>query len=64
MRIALVGYGKMGKAIEQIAKDKGHSIFVSEYDAPKDFKCIWEKKMNTAINHEKTKKATEKLFTL
>jgi 4-hydroxy-tetrahydrodipicolinate reductase len=25
MRIALIGYGKMGKAIEQIALDKGHS---------------------------------------
>lgn len=45
-------------------KDKGHSIFVSEYDAPKDFKCIWEKNVNTAMNYGKTKKATEKLFTL
>jgi 4-hydroxy-tetrahydrodipicolinate reductase len=26
MRIALVGYGKMGKAIEQIALNKGHDI--------------------------------------
>ncbi len=26
MNIALVGYGKMGKAIEQIAKDRGHNI--------------------------------------
>ncbi len=26
MRIALIGYGKMGKAIEQIAMDKGHIV--------------------------------------
>ncbi len=26
MKIALIGYGKMGKAIEQIALEKGHSI--------------------------------------
>jgi 4-hydroxy-tetrahydrodipicolinate reductase len=26
MRIALIGYGKMGKAIEQIALHKGHEI--------------------------------------
>ncbi|HAW19053.1 MAG TPA: 4-hydroxy-tetrahydrodipicolinate reductase [Flavobacteriales bacterium] len=26
MKIALVGYGKMGKTIEQIAIDKGHSV--------------------------------------
>lgn len=26
MRIALIGYGKMGKEIEQIARDRGHEI--------------------------------------
>ena len=26
MRIAIIGYGKMGKMIEQIAKDRGHDI--------------------------------------
>jgi DNA adenine methylase len=44
--------------------EKGHKVFISEYNAPSDFKCVWEKKVKTAINHEKTKKATEKLFTL
>ena len=24
MKIALIGYGKMGKMIEQIARDRGH----------------------------------------
>jgi 4-hydroxy-tetrahydrodipicolinate reductase len=28
MQIALIGYGKMGKAIEEIALDKGHEIVV------------------------------------
>ena len=26
MKIALIGYGKMGKMIEQIARDRGHEI--------------------------------------
>ena len=26
MNIALIGYGKMGKAIEEIAVNKGHNI--------------------------------------
>jgi len=26
MKIALIGYGKMGKAIEEIALQKGHEI--------------------------------------
>ena len=26
MKIALIGYGKMGKAIEEIAVSKGHEI--------------------------------------
>ena len=26
MKIALIGYGKMGKMIEQIAIDRGHDI--------------------------------------
>jgi 4-hydroxy-tetrahydrodipicolinate reductase len=26
MKIALIGYGKMGKMIEQIARDRGHDV--------------------------------------
>ena len=26
MKIALIGYGKMGRAIERIARDRGHEI--------------------------------------
>ena len=33
MKIALIGYGKMGKTIERIAKERGHEI-VSTYQEP------------------------------
>uniref|UniRef100_A0AB33JBE4 4-hydroxy-tetrahydrodipicolinate reductase n=1 Tax=Prevotella sp. GTC17259 TaxID=3236795 RepID=A0AB33JBE4_9BACT len=41
MKIALIGYGKMGKMIEQIAKERGHEIVsiidvdnVQDFDSP------------------------------
>lgn len=41
MKIALIGYGKMGKEIERIAQDRGHSIVsivdennLAEFDSP------------------------------
>ena len=38
MQIALIGYGKMGKAIEEIAIKKGHSIILKiDFDNPHDF---------------------------
>jgi len=40
----------------------GHQVFVSEYNAPSDFKCIWEKKVTVSLNTKKSKRATEKLF--
>lgn len=43
---------------------RGHKVFVSEYQAPKDWKCIWEKEVNSSLTKETgSKKATEKLFT-
>ena len=45
-------------------KNEGHKIFVSEYNMPPDFKCIWEKDVKVAQNPTKTLNATEKLFTL
>ena len=35
MKIALLGYGKMGKAIEKVALDKGHEIEI-KIDIPQD----------------------------
>lgn len=38
MKIALIGYGKMGKEIEQIAKDRGHEIVsIIDINNPDDF---------------------------
>lgn len=38
MNIALIGYGKMGKAIEEIALDRGHSIVLKiDIENAKDF---------------------------
>ena len=45
-------------------KSEGHTIFVSEYEMPDDFKCVWQMDVKTAQNPHKTKLATEKLFTL
>ena len=39
MKIALIGYGKMGKMIEQIAIDRGHEI-VSIIDIDNSTGCI------------------------
>lgn len=45
-------------------KSKGHRIFVSEYQMPEYFKCIWEKEITCAVHQANTYKRTEKLFTL
>lgn len=41
---------------------QGHKVFVSEYNAPDDFICIWQGKLKTCVNQIITKEATEKLF--
>lgn len=45
---------------------QGHSVFVSEYNAPDDFVCVWEKQIpsngNNSIKAGQGLKATEKLF--
>ncbi|MDN3491412.1 DNA adenine methylase [Winogradskyella bathintestinalis] len=44
----------------------GHQIFISEYNAPKDFKCIWEKGSKTTFSwhaeNDSTKESVERLF--
>ena len=43
----------------------GHVVFVSEYKAPKEFKCVWEKEVNNSLtSNTGSKKGVEKLFTL
>lgn len=41
---------------------EGHSVFVSEYKAPEDFICVWQKDLTTSFQTTGSKKATEKLF--
>lgn len=45
-------------------KAKGHKIFVSEYNMPEDFICVWQKEVTVSLNQKITKKPIEKLFTL
>lgn len=40
---------------------KGHTLFISEYQAPEDFKCIWTKEVSSNLGST-GKKASEKLF--
>ena len=49
---------------EQKVKD-GHTVFVSEYNAPDNWKCIWEKEIVSSLTQDTgSKKAIERLFTL
>jgi len=41
---------------------EGHSVFISEYEAPNDFECIWSKEIKNTLNQTKTYTPTEKLF--
>lgn len=42
---------------------EGHKVFVSEYNAPEDFECLWQKEVATTISKQEGKKDVEKLFT-
>lgn len=44
--------------------ERGHRVYVSEYNAPEGWLAIWEKQVNSSLTKETgSKKATEKLFT-
>lgn len=45
---------------EKVAK--GHEVFVSEYNAPDDFVCIWEQELRSTFLPGIGKQAVEKLF--
>ena len=43
----------------------GHTVYVSEYEMPSDFKCVWQKKVHNYLTSlTGSKKNVEKLFTL
>lgn len=42
---------------------EGHQVFISEYNAPDDFVCVWQQELNVSVaKNGKHKKAVEKLF--
>lgn len=41
---------------------EGHKVFISEYNAPDDFVCVWQKEINSGLDVKKSKKGVEKLF--
>lgn len=47
---------------------EGHTVFVSEYSAPSDFNCVWEKQIKSSLSANGkfggSKVSTEKLFVL
>ena len=46
-------------------KKQGHKIFISEYNMPKDFACVWAKEVTSSLTKDTgSKKAIEKLFTI
>lgn len=52
---------------DELAKN-GHNVFVSEYKAPKNWKCIWNKKVKSSLSSNGkiggNKNSVEKLFTI
>ena len=45
-------------------KRDGHLVFISEYNMPGDFQCLWQKTVTNSMNTTKTYRPTEKLWTL
>lgn len=45
-------------------KSKSNLIYISEYNAPSDFECVWARKTNVSLCPDKTLPQTEKLFTI
>lgn len=41
---------------------QGNDVLISEYNAPSDFICVWQKQVTNAMNTKNTYKPTEKLF--
>jgi len=42
---------------------KNNFVFISEYNAPKDFECIWQKNVTTSLKVHEHENRVEKLFT-
>jgi 4-hydroxy-tetrahydrodipicolinate reductase len=65
MRIALVGYGKMGKTIEKLAKERGHSIsHIVGLENSADLIKINHQNTDVAIEFSEPEAAFQNLSTL
>lgn len=63
MNIALIGYGKMGKAIEEIADNKGHSIVLKiDLDNKKDLTISNLQKADVAIEFTGPDTAADNIY--
>jgi 4-hydroxy-tetrahydrodipicolinate reductase len=60
MKIALIGYGKMGKIIEGVAKERGHEI-VEIYTSDNPFTLCEESKADIAIEFSRPELALEQM---
>lgn len=53
--------------VRELSK-QGHSVFVSEYNAPEDFECVWKKEAKSSLSSNGyiggNKLSIEKLFTI
>lgn len=51
----------------RLMTEHGHTVFVSEYNAPTDFKCVWQKEVKSSLSANGVsggnKNSVEKLFT-
>ncbi|MEA4937097.1 MAG: 4-hydroxy-tetrahydrodipicolinate reductase [Paludibacter sp.] len=62
MKIALIGYGKMGKTIERIAKERGHEIVsIIDVDNTVDFESVAFRSADVAIEFTMPKVARENI---
>ena len=41
---------------------EGHAVFVSEYNAPADFECVWQMEISNTLSKQNKFKSVEKLF--
>lgn len=52
----------------RVMSNNGHTLFVSEYQAPSDFVCVWEKQVSSTLSvngrYGNTKLSVEKLFVM
>jgi 4-hydroxy-tetrahydrodipicolinate reductase len=63
MNIALIGYGKMGKAIERIARGRGHQVVsIIDIDNPEEWESDGFKSADVAIEFTVPDTAVENYF--